>query len=344
MTKNQRNYFSVLSVVSIFVMAVTILFTSGKATLKTPFARATGDVSSITFARSDEVSASGTTFKYKKTTPAGNDIYLVSTGGINRATSSALASVPSTYDIYTQLYMRFYKNIGGTSGFSHQAISSISVVTSAALTVKVQTSSDGVSFKDKGTLNCSTSGATLDSFTEIDRYVCLTVDSRAAQTRNITGITITYECQSNVLPYELKSFYKADIKDTTNRDTYLTMDFDASSGYGRLVFHNLTYGDFYNNYRFEWVSENLYKIYYVSSPTEGPHAGEASSGSASQYQEYCLFPRNNMDYNFYNLVSVFDNRISLVFHTTTNTSLKDADAGHLQNQRTDITVLQFSNS
>lgn len=41
MTKNQRNYFSVLSVVSIFVMAVTILFAGGNISLKAPIVRAT---------------------------------------------------------------------------------------------------------------------------------------------------------------------------------------------------------------------------------------------------------------------------------------------------------------
>lgn len=341
MTAKQKKLFLLTSVMSVFVMAVTVLFAGGRVpTFKVPYAKANGSVSSVTFTRSDEYSVSGTTFKYKKSTPSGNDIYLVSTGGINRASNTALASVPSTFDTYNQLYLKFFKDSEATTGFMHQSISSLEIVTSGSITVKIQTSSDGISFKDKGALDCTTSGATLSSFTEIDRYICITIDSRAASTRSITSVGITYECEQGKAAPTVAAEYSTVVKDLSNRDSAVRMIFN-SDGYGRLFFYNNTSAtDFVTNYRWEYVPEKIaIKIIYVGTPPAGASISGASTGTAAQYQEYCLFVRYTTTYVIYNYVSLFEGKISLVFHTTTYTSLTNPDLYMNYNQRSNITVL-----
>lgn len=84
MTKSQRNYFSVLSVVSIFVMVLTILFGSGKSLSSPLTVRGSNQVveGSITWTTSNSTKTSHSSYNksFSIKTSRGTDVHLFSTG------------------------------------------------------------------------------------------------------------------------------------------------------------------------------------------------------------------------------------------------------------------------
>ena len=84
MTKKQKNYFSVLSRVSIFVMVLTILFGSGKSLLSPLTVRGSNQVveGSITWTTSNSTKTSHTSYNksFSISTSRGTNVHLFSTG------------------------------------------------------------------------------------------------------------------------------------------------------------------------------------------------------------------------------------------------------------------------
>ncbi len=286
---------------------------------------------SVTFTRENSYSAAGTTYTYEQTTTNGNKIYLVSTGGTSRA-SGAIAQIPSAMDTATNPTFLFYKTNDASKAFRHQLINNVNVKTSRDVELSVLTSSDGYTFRQKGTFSCGTSGGTFSDFNEYDRFVSISVSERANQFSNITEITINYGCESiTELPF-VAGHYRAVVKDNSNRDSEINL-FMNSDNYGYYTFYNNT--DLKNYYTlFTWNYDSDLKVVTVSytGTPAGSISDLAASGNTAAYQGYRLFEKFSKDDIKSNYIALFDNEVSLFFHT--------AQASYTnQYQRATVTIM-----
>lgn len=335
MTKKVK-ILSLIAIGSSMVLGTVALSLSGAfSSIGSNFARATGNEYSVSFARADAYSASGTTYSYKKQTPNGNDIYLFSQNGKSR-NSGALGTVPSTYDsTLDALTLMFYVDDSMTHGFRHQAISSITVTTGASFELDLQTSPDGVTFRSKASLSCSTSGATYSNFNEYDRFIKITEtsNSRGAAARNVTGVSLTYECVNQTESFS-SAVYSATVKDKSNLDSAMSIHLN-SDGYGYYSFYYNT--DAATQYTlFTWVYDEscaLITVNYTSTAA-GSIAGMEAIGTSTTYQGYRLFARFNASY--YNYIGIFGDKATVFFHSSQATS---GEANKNQYQRSEFTVL-----
>lgn len=245
---------------------------------------------SISFTRSNAYSAVDKTYVYENSTTVGNKVYLISTGGNSRA-SGAIASIPSSADsTVADPVLKFYRDSDGANPFRHQSLNSISVTTNGNVTLSILTSADGVYYKEKGTLDCTSSGATFSNFNEYDRFVGITGSTRASFQRNITNVSLNYECDSGASDSPFVSgTFEAVVKDKSNLDSPISFVFN-SDGYGYYTFYYNT--DAENKYSlFSW-SYNQYTdslaFSYMSSGA-GSTAGMSGTGNNTAYQGYRLF-------------------------------------------------------
>ena len=320
------------------VLMTAAVFTATKGTsFSMPSIRANGSEYSLSFLRDDAHSESGTTYTYKKQTSLGNDVYLVSTGG-NSRTSGYLATVPSMYDSsVAKVVMNFYKDDSGTIPFRHQSISSVTIKTSANITLSIYTSRDGVTYREKTTVDCSSSGGSYSSFDEYDRFLRITESaSRAASARSIKEVDISYECESAIETYSIGT-YSAVVKDKSNLDAPTSVIIN-SDHYG---YHNFHYNGDGNDYHalFSWeYDEDLraFRLDYIASgPESSSIAGMVGTGNSTSYSGYRIFARFTAGWT--NYAAVFGNSISIFFHTS-QASASDPN----QYQRTEPTMLTLS--
>ena len=347
MTTKQKKIFSIAALMSTFVVAVGVFFSGSKfSSLRTSFAKATGPEYSITFTRDNEYSAddSSALYVYRQTTQLGNDIYLVSSSenGQSRGSAPNMSVVPRDGGAYKSSNIKFYRNSALTEQVFFQNLNSVTVKTTSSISMKVQTSSDGISFKDKYTFTCDSTGGSCSGFTEIDRYILITDNVKNATSCGITEVSFTYQCENSISVPTLQKTYSTTVVGEYDdfTDYNVIMHFNTD-GYGRLEFGNNNKGPFYVNYKWERETDFLVKlIYFYTPPTGTTYEGTLSSGTKTDYQKYCLFVRFNEAGKFYNYVSLFDGKISLVFHTTTQgTSFTDKDNYFKYSQRENITIL-----
>lgn len=339
MKKGKEKLLFITASLSLVLSAGAIVIAANAPLGFNPFvARAVETEYSISFTRANEYSESGTTYAYLNQTQSGNDMYLVSTGGNNRV-SGAIATIPSMYDSsVSSPVLKFYKDSEAQHVFRHQSINSITIKTSAAITLNIMTSSDGYAFKSRGTLDCTSTGATFSDFTNLDRFVAVTEDARAASARSIKEVSISYACQEESEPV-VQNEYRSVVKDKSDRDSAIRIVFN-SDHYGFYKFHYATDDTDYTTL-FTWeydADKAAIKVLYTSTPG-GSISGETASGGTTQYQGYCLFARNNSSYGFYNYVSVYDGKISLFYHTQTDSSYTKPDEYYTHNVRSEATLL-----
>lgn len=337
-THKKLTLLTLLSVVS----CGAVVFASIANLSSVPFTsiKASGSTSySVSFSRSDAYSDSGTTYTYKKNSSVGNEIYLVSTDGMSR-NSGALATVPQkTETSKASPVLKFYKYSDASKAFMHQSLSSITVTTSRTITLSILTSYDGVTYRERGTLSCGTSSATFSAFGEYDYFVGITVntDGRANFATNITGVSLAYECES--LPYP--SFvsgvtYSAVVKDKSNRDSPISIHIN-DDGYGYYTFFYNTNSTTYYTL-FTWVFDEELNSVDVSYLNQGPAGssveGMSSTGSVTNYQEYCLFDRFSMSDIRHNYFAVIGNSIYVYFNTNAGSTIQPRTS-----QRETVTIL-----
>lgn len=293
------------------------IFTAAKgAGFSMPSIRANGTEYSLSFLRDDAYSASGRTYAYKKQTSIGNEVYLVSTGG-NSRDSGYLATVPSMYDSsVAKVVMKFYKDSEGTILFRHQLLSSLTVKTSGNITLSIQTSRDGVTYREKSTIDCTSGGVTYSSFDEYDRFLTITESSsRAASAISIKEVDISYECDSTSETYELGT-YSAVVKDKSNLDAPTSVIFN-SDHYGYHTFHYNGDGkDYHALFSWEYDSNlGAFKLDYIAKGPDGSSIeGMEGTGTSTNYSGYRIFARFSAGWG--NYAAVFGDSISIFFHTS----------------------------
>jgi len=339
MTAKQKKLFLLTSMMSVFVMAVTILFASGNIKLKSIFTRASLQEYSVSFTRADSYKEeSGAVYTYKKSTQAGNDIYLVSSGGLSR-NSGAIASIPSATSTIDDPVIKFYKDSDHQYLFRQQEVRSLSVVTSRTLNLTISFSSDGVTYREIETKECSTEGTTFSSFPEYAVFISLTSSSRAGFSTNITSISLSYGCENRSYPVFENTLFETTVKDKSNLDSNMKIIFnDDHYGYYKFYYNA---GSAYKTTLFTWQYDEYktaIKVSYTSTAA-GSISGETASGGTTEYQGYRLFTYNGSGY--YNYVSVFDGKVSIYFHTTQQ-SCTDKSEYYKYNQRTDAVILSIN--
>lgn len=330
-----KKNFKVLSLIAIgssMVIGAVALSLSGTfSNLNSRFARAVGNEYSVEFKREDAYSASGTTYAYKKQTPGGNDVYLVSTGG-NSRTSGYLATIPSMFDsTVAAVNMKFYHDSDATSPFRHQTISSLTIKTSGSIQLKIQTSQDGVTYRDKGTLDCTSSGATLSSFSTTDRFVNITESSRASAARSISSVSITYECENQSESF-VSGHYQTTITDDNGYNSTINL-FLNSDYYGYLQFDNGKDSTSYYSlmtWEYDYIRGSVHLMYVKEAA--GSIAGMEGTGTSTNYAGYRVFGRFSAGWD--NYMALFDGYGSLFFHSSQASSTNPN-----QYQRSTATVL-----
>ena len=265
--EKKHKKFAIISILSFSALCGVVLFSASKSNnFESIFTKAAKQEFSLSFTRTDAHSDSGTTYVYGKETQVGNECYLISTGGNSRS-SGYLATIPSMYDsTIAAVSMQFYKDASGTTPFKHQTIDSVTIITSGNVTLSIQASRDGVTFREKGTLDCTSSGATYSLFDEYDRFLLITESSRASSARSIKEVDISYECESAIENFTSGSF-EAVVKDNSDLDAPMSIYFN-SDNYGYYKFyHNGTSAYYYTLFTWEFDA-NLYaiKMTYTSSP------------------------------------------------------------------------------
>ena len=201
-------------------------------------------------------------------------------GLVSGYSTTSIGSFKSSMDNTDNTFLRFYKNytddtLSGT--FAFQKLTSLTVVTSRVLTMTIYTSPDDVHYFKKGTFETSEFGGTYTSFSNIDRFMYLTVNKEdsAIQTTALLSVSISYSCENNVV-YSFNSgvSYFANYK---NR-----YDVDVS---GRIVFNNDNTGvyTYYGTttdetyYNFTWLFDSAYSILKINYAT-------GSKGNNAAYQ------------------------------------------------------------
>lgn len=312
---NTHKKLSIIALSSIVLAASAIFAVSNNVVNNPSLLKASGDSYSVTFARNDAYSDSGTTYVYKQNTQVGNDIYLVSTGGMNR-NSGAIATIPSTYESsYTNPELKFYRDSGATQPFMHQEIESVSIKTSGSVTLSILTSFDNVTYKEVGTLSCSSSGATFSTFNEYDRFLKIGVSEKGASTRNITQVSFSYVCESKPSVAFVSGSFSAIVKDKSNLDTEMHMYFN-SDGYGYYTFfYNYNSTTYYT--LFSWVYNEAYESFVVTyvhnDDKTGSIADLTPSGGTTEYQGYRLFYSNSRGKT--TSVGYVNGKVALYFYT-----------------------------
>lgn len=316
--ENSRKKLIIVAMMSeVTILATVIAITGLLPTANLSYSKATGPEYSISFVRADSTTAVNTTYTYKTSTTNGNDVYLVSTGG-NARTSGYLATIPSMYDSsVAAVSMKFYKDSDTSRLFRHQLISSVTVTTSGSVTLSIQTSMDGITYREKGILNCTSSGASLEGFDQYDRFLLITESSRANAARSIKQVDIAYECES-AFESAPASVYTAIVKDNTNQDAPMSLHLN-SDHYGYYQFHYNGDGNEYYTL-FTWTYDDdlrAVKLDYTATPA-GSISDKEGTGNSTNYSGYRLFGRFTAGWG--NYAAVFEDSVSIYFHTSQATA------------------------
>ena len=206
MTAKQKKLFLLTSMMSVFVMAVAVLFTGGKMSLSPLNVRGTEQIvdGSITWSTSvSSKSGSGNKVSYLSRTSRGTGIYLYSFGQYNPTGTSMFSSKyneANDYGIYI-------KSEAGQSGsmFEFQSITSISITvgtsSQSGTSFEIYTSSTKVSPVKSQT--GVTPGQTYSYSTEVvsGKFLAIRPTSSAYELQ-ITSVTVNYSCVSGGISSE----------------------------------------------------------------------------------------------------------------------------------------------
>ena len=306
----------ILTVAVGFSIGITnIKFIGNPFLLKATSADLTNQV--VSFNRKTSTYSEDTTkkiFTSVSQTPSGNPVYLICEGGSLPANNAIAAVPPSSDSSLKDPVIKFYMDSIKTNPFKHQTIESVSITTSATITMSIQTSSDGVNFSEKGTLSCGSTAATLTGFDKYDRYIMITNSNKAAAARNIRDITICYSCSKNVVPSFTPGTYLARIKN--NASAYVDVD---------IVFNNNGTGDFnYTNSntglayvtKFTWAYSEITDSIKLTYATGGTGDNTAYQGCRLFYK----FSSSVTDGSNTNYMGVVGDELVFFFYSSSTAS------------------------
>lgn len=202
MTAKQKKLFLLTSMMSVFVMAVTVLFTGGKLSMS-PFSvrGGTEEVNGSitwTWSNSERIKHANNRYSFLRRTQRGTGIYLYSYGQGNQGSGKIWSSKYNT----TYSYGLFVSATEGSSSlFEFQSITSISIVTASS-------SDSGATFAIYGggtdttpliTKTILTPGQTI-SYTPSSETKYLSINATNGYWVDIESITVNYSCSTGGSP------------------------------------------------------------------------------------------------------------------------------------------------
>ena len=273
MTKKQRNYFFLGSIVSVFVMAAALLFGTGKISLSPLNVRGSTEIveGTVTWNKDSSYTQHGSGRRtYYTSTSRGTGIYMYSYG---RWTPSGSAIFDSTrqndsYGVYITTEQQ-----STTSLFSFQYIKAVTITTGSYTTVS---SSNGVKLYVNGLegdpyVKTGLSSSTSYRITEIEGGTSLAILlAHESYEVDINSITIEYSCIPGGIP-AVKSLSSISLSGPT---TVFTVG-DAFSFGGTVTAHytdfttsNVTASSTFTGYDMSTAGEYTVTVSYTEGTTE----------------------------------------------------------------------------